>query len=342
MNSLPLTNVMATLADNRCTPEFVASLYRAGMRGVRINSAHVTPEIIKKMVSIVRSVSQDIAILMDTKGAELRTTATPDNRPFNLDTGSIVEIVSSPDRLSDSSIICLNAAMLGSSVAEGTAVFVDDGEIELTVEKSLPDKLLAKVTKPGVLGSRKTVNFRGVEINALPAVTYRDKICIEAGIEAGIDIIAHSFVRSEEDVIAVRQLIAGSPIALISKIECRPAVINLDDILAASDGLLCARGDLGAEVGIEHVPAIEMEVIARCRKAGKPVIVATQFLQTMFTQPTPTRAEAGDIASAVMQGADTLLLCGETAQGNYPRECVEWMNSIINATLAYRDNGTLL
>ncbi len=342
MTRLPLTNVMATLADNRCTPEFVASLYRAGMRGVRINSAHVTPEIIKKMVSVVRSVSPDIAILMDTKGAELRTTATTDNRPFNLGAGNLVEIVSSPDRLTDESVICLNAAMLGSSVPEGTAVFIDDGEIELTVEKSLSDKLLARVTKAGVLGSRKTVNFRDVEISALPAVTYRDKICIEASIEAGIDIIAHSFVRSKDDILAVRKLIEGTPISLISKIECRPAVVNLDEILQASDGLLCARGDLGAEVGIDHVPAIEMEVIKRCRKASKPVIVATQFLQSMFTEPTPTRAEAGDIASAVMQGADTLLLCGETAQGNYPRECVEWMHSIINATIAYRDNGTLL
>lgn len=337
---MPIATVMATVADDACTPEFIYRLHKAGMTGVRINSAHAAPKDIARMVSVIRSADPSIKILMDTKGAEIRTTATEGDTEIELKEGDSIEIAEHATELTTAKRIAITATGICKHAHEQTRILLDDGEVELEATGEGDGTLLTRVVKSGRLGSRKTVTFRGVESpEALPAVTSRDKAAIEAGIEAGIDIIAHSFVRSAEDVKAVRELIKGTDIELYSKIECIKAIENFDEILAASDGLLCARGDLGSEAGIENVPAVEMHTIASCRKAGKPVIVATQFLQSMMTSPTPTRAEAGDIAFAVMQGADTLLLCGETAKGEYPAECVAWMKSVIDATARYREEG---
>ena len=340
--NLPVATVMATVADNACTPQFIASLHRAGMTGVRINSANATPASIARMVGVIRSVDPSIVILMDTKGAEIRTTATVDDALIRMNEGEMVTLVEHADLPTSPGRIAITASGICGFVPAATPVLLDDGEIELVVCGHVEGALEARVVKAGMLGARKTVTFRGVETpEAMPALTERDREAIAAGIEAGIDIIAHSFVRSADDVMAVRRAVGDAPVRIFSKIECVRAVDNFRGILEASDGLLCARGDLGSEVGIAMVPVVQMETVKACRKAGKPVIVATQFLQSMMSSPAPTRAEAGDIAAAVMQGADTLLLCGETALGKYPRECVEWMKLIIDTTAAYRDSASL-
>lgn len=333
------TAIMATVADTRCSHDFIARMHDAGMNGVRINSAHASPAAIADMVRTIRGVDPSIAILMDTKGAEIRTTSNLDDEEYILAPGDTVEIAENAAQPTTAERICISACGICGTGGTDTHILIDDGAIELVItENTTP--IRATVVKGGTLGSRKTVTFRGLGTpDALPAVTERDRAAIHAGIEAGIDIIAHSFVRSADDVNAVRSLIAGTGIRLYSKIECRRAVENFDDILRASDGLLCARGDLGAEVGIERVPALENYIISRCRQAGKPVIVATQFMDSMMNCETPTRAEAGDIAWATMQGADTLLLCGETARGAHPVECVAWMKQIISTTEAYTTGG---
>ncbi|MDE6826577.1 MAG: pyruvate kinase [Paramuribaculum sp.] len=340
MKGKPTATVMATVADTMCTPEFIERLHSAGMTGVRINSAHASPEAIEAMVGVIRSVDPSISILMDTKGAEIRTTATLDYEEIALAEGDEMRITEHATAVTTGSVIAITASGICDKVVAGTHILLDDGEVELEATGNDGNELTCQVVKAGRLGARKTVSFQGVESpEALPALTERDRAAIRAGIRAGIDIVAHSFVRSAADVEAVREELAGTDIKLFSKIECRRAIENFDEILSASDGLLCARGDLGAEVGIMYVPAVEMHTIAECRAASKPVIVATQFLQSMMDSPVPTRAEAADIAWAVMQGADTLLLCGETARGKYPEECVKWMKSVIDTTALYREGG---
>lgn len=328
--------IMATLADDRCTPDHISAMVEAGMQGVRFNSAHASPDDIVRLTAMVRAVDPRQVVLVDTKGAEVRTTALAagcDEVPVAED--ARVTIIDGGAEPTTVRRFCITASGVCAHAREGMSVVVDDGAICMRVERVTPDSVECRVTKGGRLGSRKTVCFRGIELDALPAVTDRDRAAIEASIAAGVDIIAHSFVRSEADVAAVRALLADVPgVMLYSKIECPEAVRNMASILVASDGLLCARGDLGASCGIDRVPAVEMECIARCRKADKPVMVATQLMHTMMLEPSPTRAEAMDIGYAVAAGVDTLLLTGETARGHYPVQCVEWMRRIINTTHA--------
>lgn len=329
--------ILATLADDRANPQFVKRLVAEGMKGVRFNSAHASPDEIVRLAAMVRAVDAAQIILVDTKGAEVRTTAlSSPEEEILLPAGAEIVITDGGREASTARSLCITASGICNHAREGMEVLVDDGEIALTVERVEQGHVACRVVKEGLLGSRKTVCFRGIELNALPAVTDRDRAAIEASVSAGADIIAHSFVRSAADVEAVRELIPpSSHTRLYAKIECREAVENMESILAAADGLLCARGDLGASVGIEHVPAVEMQCIAACRNAGKPLMLATQLMQSMMTQPQPTRAEAVDIAFAVKEQIDSLLLTGETARGNYPVECVAWMRRIVDATSDY-------
>ena len=320
---------MATVADVRCTPEFVESLRCAGLDGVRINSAHVTPDDIRRMVSVIKGVDSGIVILMDTKGPEIRTTENVDG-DIRLADGDEVEVVSG-NALTDKNRISILVEDLHRYVAAGNEIMLDDGDIRLGVKTVSDGKILATVVKGGVLGSRKTVAIPGVELPPLPAVSDRDRLNIHAAREAGIDIVAHSFVRSVDDVDAVRAELEGSGISLYSKIECREALENFSGIVGASDGILMARGDLGTNIPLEDVPATQYDVLTACRAAGKPTIVATQMLHSMMSSPYPTRAELSDIALAVMEGAGTLLLCGETATGCYPVECVSMMKRTIDS-----------
>lgn len=336
--------ILATIAADRATPGLIAAMVKAGMDGIRINSAHASPDEIIHMTEMVRGIDPAQTVLVDTKGAEVRTTPLPPgSESVTLREGDSVTVVDGGADTTTARSICVTAQGICSLASQGMEVEVDDGEIALCVERVTGGAVECRVTRGGQLGSRKTVCFRGMEPDALPALTDRDRAAIDASVQAGVDIIAHSFVRTAADVEAVRAALpAGCPVQLYAKIECPQAVRNMGAVLAAADGLLCARGDLGASAGIEHVPVVEMECIRVCREAAKPLMLATQLMQSMMTSPVPTRAEAVDIAYAAVAGVDSLLLTAETARGAYPVECVEWMRRIIDATTRYNDSRRLL
>lgn len=322
---------MATLTLEHCTPEFITSLRNYGMDSVRINSAHVTPDELCAMVKTIRRTDPAIKILMDTKGAEIRTTDVTSPLTLNAGDTTIIchgESLSTPDR------IYVNCRCIESCPGYGTKVLIDDGDIELKIIRVDSEGIQCRVVEGGIVDSRKTVAFPGTLLPHLPAVSETDRRCIEAAKKANIDMIAHSFVRSAQDIHDVRDIIGDTDITLYAKIECEEAVEHLEDILTAADGLLVARGDLGTAMPIYEIPAIQHRVVSLCRQSGKPVIVSTQILQSMFESPVPTRAEVSDIALAVMEGTDTLLLCGETAVGLYPARCVEVMRKTIDSTIA--------
>lgn len=319
--------IMATLTAERCSEEFVASMAARGMAGVRINSAHVTPDDIRHICAVIRSAAPSVRILMDTKGPEVRTTDAP--HPVDLRLAESVKVTVGTGPTLPGSIVINASGSLAEHCRPGMEIALDDGAVMLRINSLRGEAIEAVVTRPGRLESRKTVVIPECALPPLPAVSERDKANIRAGIEAGIDMIAHSFVRSAEDVEAVRKEIEGTDIQLFAKIECREALDSFDGILRAADGLLIARGDLGACVDPADIPAIQLMVARRCHEARKPSILATQILQSMIENPVPTRAEISDIALAVAEAIDWLLLCGETAVGRYPEECVSVMASAI-------------
>ena len=326
------TQVMATVtAAQTAEPSLIKQMRKAGLKGVRINSAHVTPDKLKEMICQIRDIDSDIIILMDTKGPEMRTTALAE--PINYAIGDTIVFSSDIDD-TPSSLSCLkiNVPMLHTHLSVGQNIEFDDGEISATIIGINGEMLSAKVTSGGTLGSRKTMTAEGFDSSYLPAVNLRDRLNIEAAREAGIDIIAHSFVRSSDDVQAVKGLVEGSKTKVYAKVECQQALDNLDEIIRHADGILVARGDLGTAVDPCCIPVLQADIIARCRRAEKPTIVATQIMQSMMENPRPTRAEISDIAFSVIEGVDWLLLCGETAQGRYPVNCVEIMTQTIRIT----------
>ena len=326
---MPQTKIMATLADNRASAEFVRSLREAGLDSVRINSAHVTPEGLRRVVDLVRSVDPDIAILMDTKGPELRTTAPA--APIALAPGDLLMFGYGTEPSTSDRLLCASSPEICDSISPGDTLKIDDGAIELEVltDADANGFISCRVSRGGSFDARKTIALPGGQLPPLPAVSDRDREMILAGVKAGIDMIAHSFVRSAADVEAVRSLIEGSDIELYAKIECRQGVEKMEEIARVADGLLVARGDLATAIDIAEIPVVQYRALMLCRSMSRRSIVATQILQSMISAPAPTRAEVSDIALAVMEGADTLLLCGETAQGSFPRECVDTMRRTI-------------
>lgn len=316
------TRVMATLTPHRCTSAMVKRLHQAGMAGVRINSAHTTPDSFRRMVSVIRAVDPSIAILVDTKGPEVRTTAFPQaDTEVELSQGDVIEILEGSEPCSGSSIY-IGVHGIGDTLRRAPRVLIDDGAIELEAIEPADSGVRARVIRGGTLGSRKTVALPGMELPPMPAVTEADRQAIALAVELGIDIIAHSFVRTAADVEAVRALLGETGIQLYAKIETRSALDNLDSIVAAADGLLVARGDLGTNIPLAAIPEAQYRVASAGCRARKPVMISTQILHTMESAPTPTRAEMSDVALAVMERAEWILLCGETARGTYPEECV--------------------
>ncbi|MBN2766116.1 MAG: pyruvate kinase [Paludibacteraceae bacterium] len=322
------TKIVATISDKRCDVDFVRELYIEGMNVVRMNSAHLNKDGFTKIISNVRAVSKHIAILMDTKGPEVRTTVA-ENDAIEIKSGDIVKIVGNPDLTSTHECIAVNYPFFVRDLKIGDDVLFDDGEIDLKVQSKTVDYLLCVAQNEGVLGSRKSVNVPGVRIN-LPSLTERDKENILFAIEMDIDFIAHSFVRNKQDLTDIQAILDehNSPIKIISKIENQEGVDNIDEILEHTYGVMIARGDLGIEVAQEKIPGIQRRLIRKCVKAKKPVIVATQMLHTMIKNPRPTRAEVTDIANAIYYRTDALMLSGETAYGKYPVEAVRTMASI--------------
>ena len=321
------TKIVATLSDKRCDPEFIRKLYEEGMDVIRINSAHCSAEFVPEIVRNARQVSDKIAILVDTKGPEIRTTIC--DEPIQLIKGTMVDIVGDPERKSTASTIFVTYPLFAAAVPAGSSILFDDGEISLKVIKRRGSALECMVGNDGMLGSRKSVNIPGVKID-LPSLTPKDKIFLEISARSGVDFIAHSFVRSQQDVLDVKAELEkhNSKIKIIAKIENQDGVDNLDDILDVVYGIMVARGDLGIEIPYEQIPVLQKMITNKCILRRKPVIVATQMLQSMITNPRPTRAEVTDIASAIYSQTDAIMLSGETATGAYPVECVQTMTKV--------------
>lgn len=323
------TKIVATISDLRCDPSFVRQLVDKGINVVRLNSAHIDKEGFNRLVDNIRSVAPEIAILIDTKGAEVRTTRFEQDAP--LKAGEKVSIVAHSDEDSTPERICVNYEHFVRDVPVGARVLIDDGVVALRVLEKDEEQLICEVENDGILGSRKSVNVPDVHIN-LPPVSKRDREFILYAIERGIAFIAHSFVRNRADVDAVQKILdknGGQNIKIISKIENQEGVDNIGEILDASYGIMVARGDLGIEIDFEKIPAIQSDLIHQAILKKKPVIVATQMLHTMIKHPRPTRAEVSDVSGAIMMHTDAVMLSGETAYGKYPSEAVETMSKII-------------
>ena len=323
------TKIICTIADNRCEEEFIRQLYENGMNVVRINSAHASIEGAWKIVDNVRKVSSKIGILIDTKGPEVRLTGMADAVGFVAHTGDIVEIIDDPSGQCTKGTLYTTYPGMSEDVPVGSDILIDDGSVDLSVIGKSEGKLVCKVMNEGVIKGHKSVNVPSVHIN-LPALTDKDRTFIKWAVDADNDFIAHSFVRSADDLKEIQDILdaEGSHLKIISKIENQQGIDNLDDILTASYGIMVARGDLGVEIPAERIPLVQKHIVQMCRSRKKPVIVATQMLQSMIDNPRPTRAEVTDIANAIFQSADAVMLSGESAYGKYPVEAVKTMTDI--------------
>ncbi len=318
------TKIVCTISDQHCEQDFLRHLFFAGMNVVRMNTAHATPEGIRKIIRNTRAVTPHLALLIDTKGPEVRTTGVKE--PIAYKTDEQVAISGHPDTETTHDHVCVSCTSFANDVKVGDDVLFDDGALAMKVVGKEGDTLTARVLNDGTLGAHKSVNVPGEHID-LPALSDRDKRMIRLAIDQDIDFIAHSFVRSAKDVHAVQRILDAyhSDIKIISKIENQEGVDNIDEIIDASYGIMIARGDLGIEVPIEQIPGIQRRIIEKCIRKHKSVIVATQMLHTMINNPRPTRAEVTDIANAVFSHTDALMLSGETANGKYPLEAVQTM-----------------
>jgi len=329
------------LGPSSNTLEDIEKLYRVGMNVVRINFSHGTHEDHERTIGFVREVARkyqySLPVLMDLQGPKIRVGQMKDGGQ-RLQEGKLVKIT--PDEVEGSSeIIPIDYSGLVDDAKEGNQILVDDGLLELKIIKKHKRELTAKVVVGGLLKSRKGVNLPDIDIS-MPSLTQKDIEDLEFGLDVGVDYVAMSFVRSARDVQEVisRVRAKGSNAAIIAKIEKPEAVKVIDEIIEEADGIMVARGDLGIEIPSEQVPLVQKNIIERCRTAGKPVITATQMLDSMIINPRATRAESSDVANAVMDGTDAVMLSGETAAGKYPVEAVQTMVKIIKSVESNSDS----
>ncbi|MED1203214.1 pyruvate kinase [Heyndrickxia acidicola] len=328
------TKIVCTIGPASESVEMLEKLMNAGMNVARLNFSHGDFEEhgarINNIRTAAKNTKKNVAILLDTKGPEIRT-HNMENGGFELTQGKTVtiameEVLGTPEKFS------ISYPGLIDDVQEGSKILLDDGLIELEVIGIDRNKkeINTKILNTGMIKNKKGVNVPGVSVS-LPGITEKDAKDILFGIEQGVDFIAASFVRRASDVLEIRQILEENNaihIQIIPKIENQEGVDNIDEILAVSDGLMVARGDLGVEIPTEAVPLVQKELIKKCNELGKPVITATQMLDSMQRNPRPTRAEASDVANAIFDGTDAIMLSGETAAGSYPAEAVQTMYNI--------------
>ena len=326
------TKIVCTLGPATNDVEIMKQLIHNGMDAARINFSHGTyethAETIAKLKQAREELNAPIPLILDTKGPEIRVKTFKEDKvrleedaTFTLTTREVE---------GDVNIVSVTYADLPKDVHRGSRILIDDGLIELKVEDITETDVVCKVINGGVVKSRKGVNLPGVEVN-LPSLMEKDIEDLKFGVENGFDIVAASFIRSAEDVLKIRRVLeenGGGQMHLSSKIENQQGVENIDKILEASDGIMVARGDLGVEIPPEEVPLVQKILIAKANRIGKPVITATQMLESMVHSPRPTRAEANDVANAIFDGSDAIMLSGETAAGAYPLEAVATMARI--------------
>ena len=327
------TKIVCTIGPASEKEEVFKELVNSGLNVARLNFSHGNHEEHKVRIDTIKKVREELgnsrAIMLDTKGPEIRT------RDFENGAVELVKgqefVLTTRDIIGNKHTASITYDKFAHDVKKGDIVLIDDGLISLEVIETLNDTdLKCIVQNDGIIKNKKGVNVPNVRIN-LPALTEKDISDIKFGIEQDIDFIAASFIRKADDVISIRRILEDNfadHIRIISKIENREGVENIDEILEVSDGIMVARGDLGVEIPAEEVPLVQKELIKKCNKAGKPVITATQMLDSMIRNPRPTRAEVSDVATAIFEGSDAIMLSGETAAGSYPVEAVRTMSKI--------------
>lgn len=342
------TKIVCTIGPASDTLDILKQLIESGMDVARLNFSHGTYEQHEKQIKIIRQAAEelnkDVAILLDTQGPEIRTHKFKDGQA-RLDRGSTVyismnEVVGTKERFSVTYTNLIN------DISVGTIISLDDGLITLEVKEIdiTAEEIKAVVINDGIIQDNKSVNVPNIHVQ-LPAMTEKDEKDILFGIEQGVDFIAASFIQHESDVLVIEELLEkhdASHIQIISKIENREGIDNFDKILTASYGIMVARGDLGVEIPAEDVPLVQKQLIKECNTAGKPVITATQMLDSMQWDSRPTRAEASDVANAILDGTDAIMLSGETAAGDFPVESVKTMSRIAIKTESGLDHRSLL
>ena len=332
--------ILCTLGPASQSPELIGDLIDAGMNAARLNFSHGTHEDHAQVFKTVRRESsrrdQAVAILCDLQGPKLRVGIIPGDG-FMLENGGRVEISVAPDASIEQTDavtrLTTNYERMTEDCKPGDRILLDDGNIELAVDGAEGPVLRTTVVQGGLLTSRKGINIPGAKLQ-VPAMTDKDREDLHFALELGVDLVALSFVRDPSDLTEAREIMEkqGRVVPLIAKIEKPEAVDNLDDIIEMADGIMIARGDLGVEMGPESVPIIQKRAIDKCNLKGKLVITATQMLDSMIRKPRPTRAEASDVANAVLDGSDTVMLSGETATGIHPVLAVQTMDKIIRTT----------
>ncbi|MGI9168188.1 MAG: pyruvate kinase [Pyrinomonadaceae bacterium] len=333
--------ILATLGPASRDPATIEALIVAGANGVRINMSHGTredkEEDIKNIRATALKLNRPVAVLVDLSGPKIRTSQLKDGQPVALEGGALFTITTRPVE-GDVHQVSTNYADLPRVVQPGAKILLDDGAIALLVESTTETDLVCRVINGGVLGERKGINLPGVPL-PIASLTEKDVADLHWAVAQDVDYIALSFVRRAEDCIQAKKLIikAGGRAPLVAKIEKAEAIENLDEIIEVTDAIMVARGDLGVETSVELVPVYQKRIIERCVRAGKMVITATQMLQSMVTSPRPTRAEASDVANAVWDGTDALMLSAETAMGLYPVPAVATMTRIIESAESAKD-----
>ncbi|HAR85349.1 MAG TPA: pyruvate kinase [Clostridium sp.] len=334
------TKIVCTMGPTTDEKEIIKKLIENGMNAARLNFSHGSHEEHKRRIDMVKEaraeLEKHIAILLDTKGPEIRT-GNFENGTVELKEGTTFIVHCGEDIIGDETKCSITYKNLYKDVKPGNILLINDGLVALKVLSIEGKEIETHVENTGVIGNHKGMNVPGVKLN-LPALTEKDIADLMFGIESEVDIVAASFIRKGTDVLDIRHLLdknGGDYIQVFSKIENREGVDNIDEIIRYSDGIMVARGDLGVEIPTEEVPVVQKMIIQKCNEAGKPVITATQMLDSMIRNPRPTRAEASDVANAIFDGTDAIMLSGETASGKYPVEVVNTMTQIAMKTEEY-------
>lgn len=329
--SMRRTKIIATLGPATQSPEMIGQLIDAGMNIARLNMSHATHDWVRQIVASIRSAAYarqlHVGILMDTQGPAVRTGDLP--VALDLKPGQKFTLTVRGERSEEVHSVDVNYENFVNDISVGDVVMLDNGEIQMKVLTKFANKIECEVLTPGKLGSRRHINLPGVKVS-LPALTAKDLADVAVGLELGVDYIALSFVREAKDIQQLRAVLESSqhrPL-IIAKIEDQQAVKNINEIIQQSDGIMVARGDLGIECPYEELPIIQRKVVKICLRVGRPVIVATHMLESMIQNPVPTRAEITDVANAVFEQSDAIMLSGETTVGKYPLRCIEVFDRI--------------
>ena len=335
------TKIICTMGPNTNDRNLMKALAENGMDIARFNFSHGDYEEQKSRLDMLKSIRDEldlpIAALLDTKGPEIRTGKLKDGKKVTLKEGDLYTLTTE-EIVGDETRGYINYAGLAEDVKPGDRILIDDGLIELHVREVNGTDIVCRIENGGELGEKKGVNVPGVRVK-LPALTDKDKEDIRFGVDAGFDFVAASFVRNADAIREIREILdeKGSAMQIIAKIENEEGIENIDSIIEASDGIMVARGDMGVEIPAEKVPHIQKMIIRKCNLACKVVITATQMLDSMIRNPRPTRAEVSDVANAVYEGTDAVMLSGETAMGSYPIEAVRMMSQIAEESEKYLD-----